>query len=103
MGTTGQTAPSSTIWPGFAKPQHFFTQRPVQRHQSLTRQLQTAAIPTSQEPEDEVQIIQEDPYFEKNKAILEKELEDIENGKSKCISMEELDLVMEKIITKYEN
>ena len=54
-------------------------------------------------PEDEVQIIQEDPYFEKNKAILEKQLEDIENGKSKCISMEELDLVMEKLITKYEN
>jgi len=54
-------------------------------------------------PEDEVQIIQEDPYFEKNKAILEKELEDIKNGKSKCISMEELEMVLEKIITKYEN
>lgn len=54
-------------------------------------------------PENEVQIIQEDPYFEKNKAILEKELEDIESGKSKCISMEELDLVMEKIISKYED
>lgn len=54
-------------------------------------------------PENEVQIIQEDPYFEKNKAILEKELEDIDSGKSKCISMEELDLVMEKIISKYED
>jgi hypothetical protein len=54
-------------------------------------------------PENEVQIIQEDPYFEKNKAILQKELEDIESGKSKCISMEEMDLVMEKIISKYED
>ena len=54
-------------------------------------------------PENEVQIIQEDPYFEKNKAILQKELEDIESGKSKCISMDEMDLVMEKIISKYED
>ena len=54
-------------------------------------------------PENEVQIIQEDPYFEKNKAILQKELEDIESGKSKCISIEEMDLVMEKIISKYED
>jgi hypothetical protein len=44
--------------------------------------------------ENEVQIIQEDPFFEKNKAILEKELEDIESGKSKCISMEELELLL---------
>jgi uridine kinase len=53
--------------------------------------------------ENEVQIIQEDPFFEKNKKILEDELKNIENGKSKCISMEELDLVMEKIISKYED
>jgi hypothetical protein len=45
-------------------------------------------------PENEVQIIQEDPYFEKNKAILQKELEDIESGKSKCISMEEMELLL---------
>ncbi|WP_291116468.1 hypothetical protein [Flavobacterium sp. UBA6135] len=53
--------------------------------------------------ENEVQIIQEDPFFEKNKKILENELKNIENGKSKCISMEEMDLVMEKIISKYED
>jgi uridine kinase len=53
--------------------------------------------------ENEVQIIQEDPFFEKNKKILEDELKNIENGKSKCISMEEMDLVMEKIISKYED
>lgn len=53
--------------------------------------------------ENEVQIIQEDPFFEKNKKTLEDELKNIENGKSKCISMEELDLVMEKIISKYED
>ena len=53
--------------------------------------------------ENEVQIIQEDPFFEKNKKILEDELKNIENGKSKCVSMEELDLVMEKIISKYED
>lgn len=53
--------------------------------------------------ENEVQIIQEDPFFEKNKKILENELKNIENGKSKCVSMEELDLVMEKIISKYED
>ncbi|WP_396171892.1 hypothetical protein [Flavobacterium sp.] len=54
-------------------------------------------------PENEVQIIQEDPFFEKNKNILHTELENIESGKSKCISIEELDLVMEKIISKYED
>ncbi|MBA4153184.1 hypothetical protein [Flavobacterium sp.] len=53
--------------------------------------------------ENEVQIIQEDPSFEKNKRILEEELKNIESGKSKCISMEELDLVMEKIISTYED
>jgi hypothetical protein len=52
--------------------------------------------------ENEVQIIQEDPSFEKNKRILEEELKNIESGKSKCISIEELDLVMEKIISTYE-
>ncbi|HQV34707.1 MAG TPA: hypothetical protein P5335_01075 [Flavobacterium sp.] len=53
--------------------------------------------------ENEVQIIQEDPSFEKNKRILEEELKNIESGKSKCVSMEELDLVMEKIISTYED
>jgi hypothetical protein len=53
--------------------------------------------------ENEVQIIQEDPSFEKNKRILEEELKNIESGKSKCISIEELDLVMEKIISTYED
>ena len=47
--------------------------------------------------ENEIQIIQEDPSFEKNKRNLEEELKNIESGKSKCISIEELDLVMEKI------
>jgi hypothetical protein len=53
--------------------------------------------------ENEVQIIQEDPSFKKNKRILEEELKNIESGKSKCVSMEELDLVMEKIISTYED
>jgi uridine kinase len=44
--------------------------------------------------ENEVQIIQEDPFFEKNKKILEDELKNIENGKSKCISMEEMELLL---------
>ena len=53
--------------------------------------------------ENEIQIIQEDPSFEKNKRNLEEELKNIESGKSKCISIEELDLVMEKIISTYED
>ena len=53
--------------------------------------------------ENELQIIQEDPSFEKNKRNLEEELKNIESGKSKCISIEELDLVMEKIISTYED
>ena len=51
---------------------------------------------------DELQIIQEDPFFEENKAKLTAELDKIENGSMEYKSFDELNLVLEKKISGYE-
>lgn len=47
---------------------------------------------------DELQIIQEDPFFEENKAKLTAELDRIEKGSMEYKSFDELNLVIEKRI-----
>ena len=51
---------------------------------------------------DELQIIQEDPFFEENKAKLTAELDRIENGSMEYKTFDELNLVLEKRISGYE-
>lgn len=53
--------------------------------------------------EDELQIIQEDPSFEENKERLTLELAKIENGTANYTTLEELNLVLEKRISSYED
>lgn len=52
---------------------------------------------------DELQIIQEDPSFAQNKETLTKELSKIENGTATYSTFEELNLVLEKRISSYED
>jgi hypothetical protein len=52
---------------------------------------------------DELQIIQEDPSFEENKERLTRELAKIENGTASHTTLEELNLVLEKRISSYED
>ncbi len=52
---------------------------------------------------DELQIIQEDPSFEENKERLTLELAKIEKGTATYTSLEELNLVLEKRISSYED
>lgn len=52
---------------------------------------------------DELQIIQEDPSFEENKERLTRELAKIENGTASYTTLEELNLVLEKRISSYED
>ena len=52
---------------------------------------------------DELQIIQEDPSFAQNKETLTKELSKIENGTATYSTFEELNLVLEKRISGYED
>jgi len=51
---------------------------------------------------DELQIIQEDPFFEENKDKLTAELKRIEDGSVEYKTFDELDLVLEKKILGYE-
>ena len=53
--------------------------------------------------EEELQIIQEDPSFEENKERLTLELAKIENGTANYTTLEELNLVLEKRISSYED
>lgn len=53
--------------------------------------------------ESEIKIVQEDPFFEQNKKMLVDELEKIEKGTAEYRSFEELNLVLEKTISKYED
>lgn len=50
-----------------------------------------------------MQIIQEDPSFEENKERLTLELAKIEKGTATYTSLEELNLVLEKRISSYED
>lgn len=52
---------------------------------------------------EELQIIQEDPSFEQNKVKLVAELAKIENGTANYTTGEELNLVLEKRISSYED
>lgn len=52
---------------------------------------------------EELQIIQEDPSFEQNKEKLTKELTKIEKGTATYTTFEELNLVLEKRISSYED
>lgn len=52
---------------------------------------------------DELQIIQEDPSFAQNKEKLAAELAKIEKGSASYTSFEELNLVLEKRISSYED
>lgn len=52
---------------------------------------------------EELNIIQEDPFFEQNKKKLVTELAKIENGTAKYSSFDELNLVLEKRISSYED
>ena len=51
----------------------------------------------------EVKIINNDPIFEANKRKLKLVSDKIENGTAKFCSLEELDEVLEKTISSYEN
>ena len=52
---------------------------------------------------DELQIIQEDPSFAQNKEKLTEELNKIENGTATYATFKELNLVLEKRISSYED
>jgi hypothetical protein len=52
---------------------------------------------------DELKIVQEDPDFDSNKKELDASLEKIHNGTAKLYSFEELDAILEKTISEYEN
>jgi hypothetical protein len=52
---------------------------------------------------DELKIEQEDPNFDKNKRKLDLELAKINNGTAEYCSVDELDLMMDKIFAEYDN
>ena len=52
---------------------------------------------------EELQIIQEDPSFEQNKEKLTNELAKIESGTATYTTFDELNLVLEKRISSYED
>jgi hypothetical protein len=53
---------------------------------------------------DELKIVQdEDSNFDQNKRELDIELAKIKNGTAKFYTLDELDLILEETISKYEN
>ena len=52
---------------------------------------------------DEVKIIKEDENFAMNKAMIENELEKINDGSAEYCTFEELDNYLDEIISEYEN
>jgi hypothetical protein len=46
-------------------------------------------------PENEVQIIREDPHFEENKRILHERYQEMQEGKAKFISIEDYEIMLE--------
>lgn len=52
---------------------------------------------------DELKIVQEDSTFEEDKKKLHARAEKIDNGTAQFSSFEELDKMLEKTISKYEN
>jgi hypothetical protein len=54
-------------------------------------------------PSNELKIVHDDPNFVENKQKLKIVSDKIENGTAQFCSFEELDEVLEKTISKYEN
>jgi hypothetical protein len=54
-------------------------------------------------PSNELKIVHDDPNFAANKKMLKIVSDKIENGTAQFCSFEELDEVLEKTISKYEN
>lgn len=52
---------------------------------------------------EELKIIKEDENFAMNKAMIENELEKINNGTAEFCSVDELDLMMDEIFAEYDN
>jgi len=52
---------------------------------------------------DEVEIIKEDAAFVENKSYLETELNEIIDGKSKFVELEDAEQRLENVIRKHEN
>ncbi|MEP7094371.1 MAG: hypothetical protein ABI793_09965 [Flavobacterium sp.] len=52
---------------------------------------------------DELKIVQEEPDFEKNKKMLNERAEKITNGTAQYSTFEELDILLEDTISKYED
>ena len=52
---------------------------------------------------EEVEIISDDQDFSANQEYLQKELNEIESGKAKFYSQDEIDKRLDQVIDKYEN
>ena len=52
---------------------------------------------------DELKIVREDEEFVKNKAMIENELEKIEDKTAEYCSLEDLDSYLDEVISEYEN
>jgi hypothetical protein len=52
---------------------------------------------------DELEIIHEDPIFSANQSYLQKELDEINNGKEEFLSQEEFESSMNEVIYKHES
>lgn len=52
---------------------------------------------------DELEIVQEDDDFDKNKKKLENSFSKIKKGTAKFYTIEEVDVILEETISKYEN
>lgn len=52
---------------------------------------------------DELKIVQEDPDFDENKKKLNERAEKITKGTAEYSTFEELDILLEKTISKYED
>lgn len=52
---------------------------------------------------DQLKIVQEDPDFEENKRKLNERAEKITNGTAQYSTFEELDILLEDTISKYED
>ena len=52
---------------------------------------------------DELKIVQEDADFDKTKKILQSRIDKINNGTAEYSTFEELDVLLEQTISKYED
>jgi hypothetical protein len=52
---------------------------------------------------DEVIIVSDDSHFEKSKAYIKQQLDEIDAGKAKFYSIDEVEASLDEIINKYES